>query len=66
MLIAELQKICSFLGNRETIVSEMKSNVYSSLYTIHNRSAALSVERYIDKVTEIGIQVIKVAGDVEK
>ena len=43
-----------------------ESIVYNRIYTICNRSAALSVERYIDKVTESGFQAIKVSGDVEK
>ena len=45
----------------------MKSIVYNSLYTIFNRSAALSLQKVsVGKVDESVSQAIKVSGDVEK
>ena len=69
-MISELQETFSFLGTRETrkIFLLDESFVYTTIayvqYTIGLRLDLL--KRYIDIVTESGIQAIKLSGDVEK
>ena len=62
----ELQKIFSFLGNREIIFCEMKV-LFTTAYIQYTISLQLYLlKRYLAEVTERGFQAIKVAGDVEK